>query len=236
MRATFLMALVLLLSTQAADARHYRYRYWHRGQGFESHHGGQSGVLPLPDSGPNAVSSPRRQPAETRVLGRPFPPSDWRLQPVNVEKGRRYLSPDGAASLAFDASPASSERASEHLKAVAFVDGEDVSTLVGTQSELLVTGTKDHRTFMRKARLACGGHEWHQVTLEFPTGAQRDYAPVGEQAVRALDLADNDGCEAPIARNEPAGAGTTPQASGQTPPRASPSDEAPSVAPASNSR
>jgi hypothetical protein len=104
--------------------------------------------------------------------------------------------PDGASSLAFDASPASGESASEHLKAVAFVDGEQVLTLVGTQSELLVTGTKDHRTFIRKARLACGGREWHQVTLEFPTGARREYARMGEQAVRALELADDDGCAA----------------------------------------
>jgi hypothetical protein len=53
--------------------------------------------------------------------------------------------------------------------------------------------------------------------------------------VRALDLADDDGCAAPIARNEGAGAGAKPQALGQTPPRPSPSDEAPSVAPASPS-
>ena len=231
MRTTFLVALVLLLGTQAADARHYRYRYWHRG--YTPHHGAQSGVMPLPDQGANAAPTPRSQRPETFVLGRPFPPSDWRLQPVNADqKGRRYLSPDGAASIAFDASPASNESASGHLKAVAFVDGEQVLTLVGNQTELLVTGTKDHRTFIRKSRLACGGREWHQVMLEFPTGAQREYARVGEQAVRALDLADDDGCAAPIAKNEPAGADATVQASGKTPPGAQRSDEAPSVAPA----
>ena len=236
MRATFLIVLVLLLGTQAADARHYRYRYWHRGQGFESRHGGQTRVLPLLEQAPNAVPTSRNQRADTRVLGQPFPPSDWRLQPAKADqRGRGYLSPNGAASLAFDASPASSESASEHLKAVAFVDGEQVLTFVGTQSELLVTGTRDHRTFIRKARLACGGREWHQVTLEFPTGAQREYARIGEQAVRALELADDDGCGAPIARNEPAGSDSTAQASGQTPPRAQRSDEVPSVAPASPS-
>ena len=104
-------------------------------------------------------------------------------------------------------------------------------TLVGNQSELLVTGTKDHRTFIRKSRLACGGREWHQVMVEFPTGAQREYARVGEQALRALDLADDDGCNAPVAKNEPVGTGAIPQALGQTPPRPSLSDEAASVAP-----
>jgi hypothetical protein len=233
MRTIFLMALVLLLGTQAADARHYRYRYWHRGYSFRSYHGGQTGTQPLPGPGPNAAPSSRREPAERRVAGRSFPPADWQSQPVNADqKGRRYLSPDGAASLVFDASRASADSAPDHLKAVAFVDGEQVLTLAGTQNELLVTGTKDHRTFMRKARLACGGHEWHQVMLEFPTGAQREYARLGEQAMRALDLADDAGCNAPVARNGPAGRAVTPQASGQTPPRPSSSDEAPSIAPA----
>jgi hypothetical protein len=234
MRATFLMALVLLLGIQAADARHYRYRYWHRGYSFVSRHGGQPGVLPLPEQAPNAIPNSRSQHADTRVLGQPFPPSDWQLQPVKAnQRGRGYLSPDGAASLAFDASPAKSESASEHLKVVAFVDGEQVLTLLGTHSELLVTGTKDHRTFIRKARLACGGREWHQVTLEFPTGAQREYARIGEQALRALELADDDGCGAPIARNEPLGA-VNPQALGQTPPQPPTADEAPSNAPAAS--
>jgi hypothetical protein len=234
MRATFLIALVLLLGTQAADARHYRFHYWHRGYSFVSRHGGQTGVPRSPEQARNAVPNSHGQRTDSRVLGQPFPPSDWRLQPVKADqRGRGYLSPDGAASLAFDASPASSESASEHLKAVAFVDGEQLLTLVGTQSELLVTGTKDHRTFIRKARLACGGREWHQVTLEFPTGAQREYAQIGERAVRALELADDDGCGAPIARNEPPGAGATPEALGQT--RPSRSDAAPSVAPASPS-
>jgi hypothetical protein len=115
MRATFLMALVLLLGTQAADARHYRYRYWHRG--YEPHHGAPSDALPLAEQGQNSAPTPDSQRAATRVLGRPFPPPDWRLQPVTADqKGRRYLSSDGAASLAFDATPAVSESASRHLK------------------------------------------------------------------------------------------------------------------------
>ena len=53
MRATFLMALVLLLGTQAADARHYRYRYWYRG--YVPHHSARSGALPLAEQGENAA-------------------------------------------------------------------------------------------------------------------------------------------------------------------------------------
>ena len=192
--------------------------------------------MALPDPGPNMLPTPHRSGAEIRVLGRPFPPTDWHLQPVDPKQtGRRYQSPDGAASLVFYASPAASESASEHLKSIAFVDGEDVLTLAGAQSELLVTGTRNERMFVRKARLACGGHEWHHVAVEFPINAQREYARVGEQAVRALDLSDDDGCAAPSAANERAGAEATTQALGQTSPRPSASDETLSVVPASPS-
>jgi serine/threonine-protein kinase len=171
-----------------------------------------------------------------RVLGRPFPPQDWLLQPSDPKrKGRRYLAPDGAASLTFYATSADQESVSAHLKSVAFADGEQMLTLAGDGDELLVTGTKGDRMFVRKARLACGGQEWHHVALEFPPATRPKYERVIAQALRALDTADGDGCAAPVARNEPAGADPAPQASGQTPPRASPSDAAPSVMPASPS-
>ncbi len=228
MRATFLMVLLLLLGTQAADARHYHFHYRH--WGHSRRYNDLPGALAAPDLGQNQLSFRHRSGAQVIVLGRPFPPPDWQLQPVDPQhKGRRYQSPDGAASLVFYASPTGHESASEHLKSVAFVDGEKVLTLAGTQSELLVTGTRNERMFVRKTRLACSGHEWHHVMLEFPTNAQRDYARISEQAVRALDLADDDGC-APIATNEPAASDATTQGAGQTPP---PTAEAPSVTAAS---
>jgi hypothetical protein len=167
-----------------------------------------------------------------RILGRPFPPPDWQLQPVDPQHaGRRYRSPDGAASLVFYASPVSGESASQHLKSIAFVDGEDVLKLAGTQGELVVTGTKQERMFVRKARLACGGHDWHHVVVEFPVSTQREYARVVEQALGALDRADDDGCNTPVSSNEPAKAGVTQQTSAQTPPQPPGSDDVSSGAP-----
>jgi hypothetical protein len=74
-------------------------------------------------------------------------------------------------------------------------------TLAGAGAELVVTGTKDDRMFVRKVRLACGGQDWHHVALEFPAGARRGYALVSAQAMRAIDIADSDGCAAPVAGN-----------------------------------
>jgi hypothetical protein len=87
--------------------------------------------------------------------------------------------------------------------------------------------------FVRKARLACGGRDWHHVVVEFPISAQRDYARVVEQALSALDHADDDGCTAPVSSNDPAGA--TQQTTAQTSPQPSGPDEVPSGAPLSPS-
>ena len=53
-----------------------------------------------------------------------------------------------------------------------------------------------------EAQLACGGQQWHHVALEFPGGAQRRYQSLVAEAARAIDLAENDGCTAPMAGNE----------------------------------
>jgi hypothetical protein len=230
-RAPVVIGLLLLLGTQMADARHYRFHYRHWGHGLR-----YGGATAPPDPAANTPSSSPRSGPGIRVLGRPFPPPDWQLQPVDPQHtGRRYRSPDGAASLAFYASRAGRESASEHLKSIAFVDGEDVLRLAGTQGELVVTGTKQQRMFVRKARLACGGRDWHHVVVEFPISAQRDYARVVEQALGALDRADDDGCTAPVSSNGPAGAGATQQTTAQTPPQPSGPDEVPSAAPPSPS-
>ena len=71
------------------------------------------------------------------------------------------------------ASPANPEGLSEHLKSVAFADGEVIFGLQGDRSELTVTGATGGRMFYRKVRLACRGRQWHHVALEFPLGNRR---------------------------------------------------------------
>jgi hypothetical protein len=195
MRALLLIACALLIGTQAADARHY---HWYH---FRYRYSGHTGA----HTAPALLGAARSDHANTRILGRPFPPADWQLQPPvdPKQKGRSYVAPDGQASLTFSATPADRERVSAHLKAVAFVDGEDVLTLAGNREGLLVTGTKGDRMFMRKVGLACGGREWHQVAIEFPAAARQGYERLSAQAVRVLDLADADGCTEPIAGNQP---------------------------------
>ena len=196
MRAPLLIACALLIGTQAADARHYHWYHFH--WRHSSH-----GALRTARAIDRGVTSASRSDRATRVLGHPFPPRDWQLQAADPnQKGRRYLAPSGEASVTFYAAPADQESVSAHLKSVAFGNGEQMLTITGGSDGLVVTGTHGGRMFLRKVRLACGGLAWHHITLEFPASARRDYALVSAQAVRAIDIADDDGCAEPIAGNE----------------------------------
>jgi hypothetical protein len=194
MRRVLLIAIVVLLGADSADARHRHssYRYWGRAP--------SDAATALP--GPGTAVTRRSGRSSARVRGE-FPPADWQLQAPDPNwKGRRYVSPAGDAWVALYASPTDQESNSAHLKSVAFADGEDVLTLLGDRTGVLVTGIKGERMFVRKAKLACGGRQWHHVALEFPAAAQRSYQGLVAETARIVDLAEDDGCETPLAGTE----------------------------------
>ena len=195
MRRVLLIMLVLVLGAGSADARH-RYS-WYRS-------GGRTPPAAVgPTAYPGVVLTHRSQRAYARALRAEFPPADWQQQAPDPNwKGRRYVAPGGEAWIALYTTPVDQEATSAHLKSVAFADGEDVLTLIGDRTGLLVTGTKGERMFVRKAKLACGGRQWHHVALEFPAAAQRNYLRLVAEAVRIVDLAEDDGCETPLAGTE----------------------------------
>jgi len=195
MRRVLLIAVVVLLGADSADARHRHssYRYWGRAPSDAS----------TATPGPGTTLTRRSGRGYARALRPEFPPADWQLQAPDPNwKGRRYVSPAGDAWIALYASPTDQETTSAHLKSVAFADGEDVFTLLGDRNGVLVTGTKGERMFVRKAKLACGGRQWHHVALEFPAAAQRSYQGLVAEAARIVDLAEDDGCETPLAGTE----------------------------------
>ena len=195
MRSILLIALILAFSVGEADARHrghFRHGYW--------------GRAPRMIVAPPSYAPSRSPHVYTRELGREFPPPTWELQPPDPSwQGRRYMSPEGDAWLAFYASPADGEPISAHFKAVAFADGEEITALQASQDQLMVSGVKGDQAFYRKARLACEGRQWHHVALQFPFSTDRQqvhsYQMLIAQSARALDLADNDGCAASVAGN-----------------------------------
>ncbi len=195
-----LIATLVVLSSGGADARHRHHRGYSWGHYSWSH--APRMLMPAAPYA-RATTAPRSRRDYARLQRGEFPPPDWQLQPADPNwQGRRYVSPTGDAWLALYASPADRESNSAHLQSVAFAEGEDIITLNGDRDGLLVTGARGDRMFLRKARLACGGRQWHHVAIEFPAGAQDSYQLLFAQALSALDLADADGCTTPVAGNE----------------------------------
>ena len=170
MRRALLFVLLLTLTLAPAEAR----RHGH-------HHGGLWGFLSIPHAHRHGHrrhsevarrhtrGSVRAAAASDRAQGGTYTtadlvPPDWQLQPTDPNlKGQRFVSADGTASLALFATPAKQEPIAEHMNAIAFVDGEQITHLHGEENWIEVSGSKADHSFYRKAVLACGGRAWHEV-------------------------------------------------------------------------
>jgi hypothetical protein len=126
-------------------------------------------------------------------------PADWRLQPPDPDwKGNRFVSPSGDAWLAFYARPADKTAHDQHLKSVAFVDGEELTFLRREPDWLEVSGFKGDRNFYRKVVLACGARAWRHVAFEYPAEAKRAFEPLIARMARALDRQVEQNCDAVV--------------------------------------
>jgi hypothetical protein len=178
MRSLVLAVILLALAATAADARRHgrhHHRYSFPRQSFEY-------IVP-PAAGYRRDeierrSAPRgefeRRAAERGDILALLPPN-WRPQPPepNGRGGRRYASPDGDAWLALYASDADQASLDQHLKAVAFNEGEELTFLRRERDRLTVSGFKANdtgRIFYRKAILACGERTWRHIDIEYPAG------------------------------------------------------------------
>jgi hypothetical protein len=110
----------------------------------------------------------------------------------------RFVSPDGAAWLATSATPAEQEPIADHLKTIAFAEGEEIAYLAGQRDWIAVSGRKGDRIFYRKAVLACDGKVWRHVAFEYPAAARRSVDPFVVRVAAAVTTTVNDGCEAAV--------------------------------------
>src|SRR2546427_149809 len=70
-------------------------------------------------------------------------PADWQLQPSDpLWPGRRFLSPDGNAWMALYSVSADKEPREEHVKKVAFGEGEELTYLRREPDWLVASGLK----------------------------------------------------------------------------------------------
>lgn len=173
MRKLVLIALLLAITTTAADARR-------RGHGY------------LRMAGPAAA------PAIEALI-----PPDW--QPAAQEQnwqGRRFVSPNGDAWLAVYSSPADAQALDEHLKKVAFVEGEDITYMRRDRDWMVVSGFKGDRIFYRKVVLACGGSAWRHIAFEYPAEAKRAFDRFVTRVAGAMDIAARVDCNETVGQSE----------------------------------
>jgi hypothetical protein len=171
MRKLVLIAPLLALTADAADAR----RRHHRGD--------------------------RAYAMERGSIAAPVP-ADWQLQPPDPDwRGNRFVSPTGHAWLAFYARPADKAPHDQHLKTVAFVEGEEITYLRREPDWLAVSGFKGDRIFYRKVVLACGERTWRHVAFEYPAEAKRAFDRLVTRVARALDRAVDKDCDAVVGSN-----------------------------------
>jgi hypothetical protein len=126
-------------------------------------------------------------------------PADWREQPPDPNwQGHRFVSPEGGAWIAFYGRPVEVESRDQHLKAVAFVDGEEVTYLRRERDWLAVSGfkgEKGERIFYRKVVLACGDRQWRHISFEYPAEEKRAFDRLVTSMSRALDRTVDAYCE-----------------------------------------
>jgi hypothetical protein len=194
-RPLLLAALLLAVTGDLADARKGG-----RHHGFSRHF-----VVPAaPAAESYARGNFERRPFERGVEGDDLDrrgagrgdllalvPTDWRERPPDSDgEGRRFVSPAGDAWVEFYARPADAASHARHLKAVAFVDGEEVSYLRRERDWLVVSGFKGdsgERIFYRKVVLACGEREWRHIAFEYPAEAKRAFDRLVTRLSQALD-------------------------------------------------
>jgi hypothetical protein len=202
MRKLLIIALILVFGVTEADARR---RHRHRHYAIEryapplirddDHRSLETiGRSALPRSAPGM----RTQQAPALLI-----PAGWQLQPTEPDwKGKRYVSPDGTATLALYAARTDQEPIPAHKKTFAFVEGEELTFLQSERDWIVVSGLKGDRMFYRKAALACGGKSWHHVAFEYPAEAKRSMEGVVTEAVRALDDYENTGCDPAVSSRD----------------------------------
>jgi hypothetical protein len=201
-RTVLVVLLLLALSIDAADARRRGHRH-HR-------HYGQVYVIPQDALGMTASALSRRELRRLRAervdMGPPgaapraygqLVPSSWQLEPPNPSwSGKRFVSPDRAAWLATYASTVEPEPIPDHMKTVAFGEGEEITYLRGERDWIAVSGLKGDRIFYRKAVLACGGKVWRHIAFEYPAGDKRRMDAFVSRVAAAVTDTMKDGCEA----------------------------------------
>ena len=180
-----------MLIPDLADARRRHHR--HRLQATPEHGATVPEVVIQGRIGTYRAGLPRRLSLKMLAV---IPP-DWRKDDSDANgPERRFVSPDGTATITFSSLRADEQSRGEHLMRMTVAEGEDVRYLRREPDWLVVFGRKGgDRNFYRKVILACRGHDWREAKIEYPVTA-REYEQLIEHVSDMMDLSTDMGCEA----------------------------------------
>jgi hypothetical protein len=189
MRGTLLILLMLACAAGSADARRHR----HHLRYYDAVTPAETGRQAEPAPAPGDSAQPRAQ-SRSRLV-----PADWREEAADPQlKGQHYVSPDGNASFIAYTVPAGADGIADHMKAVAFGDGEQVTYLRGERTWVAVSGFKQGRIFYRAAVLACGGDRWHHIAFDYPASAKAEMRDFVDRAATTVRNSENSWCDVPV--------------------------------------
>jgi len=190
MRWVLLILLMLACAAGSADARRHRHhlRYY-----YDAVTPAELGRQAEPAPTPGDSVQPRAQ-SRSRLV-----PATWREEPADPQlKGQHFVSPDGNSSFIAYTVPAGADGIADHMKAVAFGDGEQVTYLRGERTWIAVSGFKQGRIFYRAAVLACGGDRWHHIAFDYPASAKAEMRDFVDRAATTVRNSENSWCDVPV--------------------------------------
>jgi hypothetical protein len=101
-------------------------------------------------------------------------PQGWTQEFADREtKTRRFISPDGRASLTTRQANARRIAMNSQMDEIASHPGEEITYQRRGSSWIAVSGYRGDQIFYRKSNLACGGRSWHHVELLYPREQKR---------------------------------------------------------------
>jgi hypothetical protein len=101
-------------------------------------------------------------------------PRGWTQTVADPEtRTRKFVSPDGQASLTARQVHAETTAPNRGLDRIAYRNDEQVTYHRRASSWVAVSGYRDGKIFYRKINLACRGTRWNFVELEYPREIKR---------------------------------------------------------------
>lgn len=120
-------------------------------------------------------------------------PRGWTMSDADAEtKTRKFVSPDGQASLIVRQIAADRTALPASLDRVAYRNDEQVTYHRRASSWVAVSGYREGRIFYRKINLACRATRWHFVELDYPRDMKRAMDATVTHIARGMTLYSDD--------------------------------------------